>query len=49
VKYTDSLRQGTDSLEDVCSEILILRDPLVAHALMRAVFALLRTPVATEP
>jgi hypothetical protein len=40
--------KGTDSVEDARPEILILRDPLVAHALMRAVFALLRTPVATE-
>jgi len=31
------------------SKLLIPRNPLVAHALMRAVFALLRTPVATEP
>ncbi len=38
-----------DSVEDACPELLILRNPLVAHALMRAVFALLRTPVATEP
>src|ERR1039457_5491243 len=31
------------------SKLLIPSNPLVAHALMRAVFALLRTPVATEP
>jgi hypothetical protein len=36
------------SVEDARPEILILRDPLVAHVLMRAVFALLRTPVTTE-
>ena len=38
-----------NSVEDACPELLILRNPLVAHALLRAVFALLRTPVATEP
>ena len=38
----------TDSVEDARPEILILRDLLVAHALLRAVFALLRTPVTTE-
>jgi hypothetical protein len=38
-----------DSAEDAGPELLILSNPLVAHALMRAVFALLRTPVATEP
>ena len=27
----------------------MLREPFVAHALVRAVFALLRTPLATEP
>jgi hypothetical protein len=31
------------------SALLIPRNPLVAHALVRAVFALLRTHVATEP
>src|SRR6202162_6506654 len=32
------------SVEDA-SKLLISRDPLVAHALLRAVFALLRTPL----
>ena len=42
-------RKSTDSVEDACTKLLILRNPIVAHALLRAVFALLRTPVATEP